>query len=77
MPNLPYTADEIAGRLGTTTGVFFGEDTPLGAREIAAVRAAGITRIEVCGISSPRHFDYGNPQQLKTSCESAVSRVSK
>ena len=62
---LPYSADEIAGRLGTTTGVFFGEETPLGAREIAAVRAAGISRIEVCGIGSPRHFDYGNPQQAE------------
>ena len=63
MGKLPYTADEIAERLGATTGVFFGEETPLGARQIAAIRAAGITRIEVCGIGSPRHFDYGNPQQ--------------
>ena len=63
MPKLPYTADEIDERLGTTTGVFFGDDSPLGAREIASIRAAGITRIEVCGIGSPRHFDYGNPQQ--------------
>ncbi len=64
MGKLPYTADEIAERLGTTTGVFFGdEETPLGARQIAAIRDAGITRIEVCGIRSPGHFDYGNSQQ--------------
>ena len=60
---LPYTADEIAERLGATTGVFLSEETPLGAREIAAIRAAGITRIEVCGIRSPKHFDFGNSQQ--------------
>ena len=63
MGKLPYTADEIAERLGATTGAFLSEETPLGAREIAAIRAAGITRIEVCGIRSPQHFDFGNSQQ--------------
>ena len=63
MGKLPYTADEIAERLGATTGAFLSEETPLGAREIAAIRAAGITRIEVCGIRSPKHFDFGNSQQ--------------
>ena len=63
MGKLPYTADEIAERLGATTGAFLSQETPLGAREIAAIRAAGITRIEVCGIRSPKHFDFGNSQQ--------------
>ena len=63
MGKLPYTADEIAGRLGATTGAFLDDETPLGARQIAAIRAAGITRIEVCGIGSPKHFDFGNSQQ--------------
>ena len=63
MGKLPYTADEIAERLGATTGAFLSEETPLGAREIAAIRAAGITRIEVCGIRSPQHLDFGNSQQ--------------
>ena len=65
MGKLPYTADEIAERLGATTGAFLSEETPLGAREIAAIRAAGITRIEVCGIRSPKHFDFGNSQQAR------------
>ena len=63
MGKLPYSAEEIADRLGATTGAFFGEETPLGAREIAAIRAAGITRIEVCGIKSPEHFDFGDSKQ--------------
>ena len=63
MGKLPYTANEIAERLGATTGAFLSEETPLGAREIAVIRAAGITRIEVCGIRSPKHFDFGNSQQ--------------
>ena len=63
MATLPYTADEIAGRLGATTGAFLDDESPLGARHIAAIRAAGITRIEVCGIGSPKHFDFGNSQQ--------------
>ena len=63
MGKLPYTADEIEERLGATTAAFRLEDTRLGAGEIAAIRAAGITRIEVCGIRSPEHFDFGNRQQ--------------
>lgn len=63
MGKLPYTADEIAGRLGATTGAFLDDETPLDARQIAAIRAAGITRIEVCGIGSPKHFDFGDSRQ--------------
>lgn len=64
MATLPYTADEIAERLGATTGAFLDDEAPLGARQIAAIRAAGITRVEVCGIGSPKHFDFGNSQQV-------------
>ena len=63
MGKLPYTADEIAGRLGATSGAFLSDETPLGPRQIAAIRAAGISRIEVCGIGSPEHFDFGNSRQ--------------
>ena len=63
MGNLPYTADEIEARMGATTAAFRLDDTRLGASEIAAIRAAGITRIEVCGIKSPEHFDFGSSQQ--------------
>ena len=60
---LPYTADEIEERLGATTAAFRLEDTRLGAGEIATIRAAGITRIELCGIRSPEHFDFGSSRQ--------------
>ena len=63
MGNLPYTAGEIEARMGATTAAFRLDDTRLGASEIAAIRAAGITRIEVCGIKSPEHFDFGSRQQ--------------
>ena len=63
MGNLPYTAAEIEDRLGATTAAFRLEDTRLGASEVAAIRAAGITRIELCGIKSPEHFDFGSSQQ--------------
>ena len=63
MGKLPYTAGEIEQRLGATTAAFRSEDTRLGAGEIAAIRAAGITRIEVSGIRSPKHFDFGNSRQ--------------
>ncbi len=63
MGKLPYTADEIEQRLGATTAAFRSEDTRLGAAEIATIRAAGITRIEVSGIRSPKHFDFSNSRQ--------------
>ena len=77
---LPYTADEIEERLGATTAAFRLEDTRLGASEVATIRAAGITRIEVCGIRSPEHFDFGSTQQaayvVRECREQGVSIVS-
>ena len=60
---LPYTAEEIEERLGATTAAFPVDASRLGASEVAAIRAAGISRIEVCGIKSPEHFDFGSRQQ--------------
>ena len=60
---LPYTAEEIEERLGATTAAFPLDASRLGASEVAAIRAAGISRIEVSGIKSPEHFDFGSRQQ--------------
>ncbi len=64
---LPYTADEIRDRLGASTSAFplSGEKARLGAREVAAFRAAGIANMEVCGIKSPDHFDFGSRDQAR------------
>ena len=77
---LPYTADEIEARLGASTAAFSIVESQLGAREIAAFRAAGITNMEVCGIRSPSHFDYNSRDQkgevVRECREQGVSIVS-
>jgi sugar phosphate isomerase/epimerase len=57
---LPYTAQEIAARLGISMAVY--QKEPLGARHIAAVREAGIKRIELTMI--PQRFDIHNRDQV-------------
>ena len=57
-----WTAREIAQRLGVSTVVFKG-GPPIGAKEIAAIRDAGITRVEITGIRSPTSFDFRNRAQ--------------
>ena len=42
---LPYTAKEISARLGISMAVY--QKERLGARHVAAIRAAGISRIEL------------------------------
>jgi len=39
-------------------------DEPIGARHIAAIRAAGLTRVEICGLHAPTHYDYHNRGQV-------------
>ena len=56
----PWTHDEIAGRLGISTTVF--QKVRLGARQIAAIRTAGIARIEL--LLSDSSFDYRNQAQM-------------
>jgi sugar phosphate isomerase/epimerase len=57
---LPYTAREISDRLGISTAVY--QKEPLGARHIAAIRAAGINHIELTMI--PQRFDIHNRTQV-------------
>jgi sugar phosphate isomerase/epimerase len=61
--NLGYTAQEIRDRMAISTAVF-DLDSRIGAEQIAAVRQAGITRIEVCGLPAPRHFNYNDRAQV-------------
>jgi sugar phosphate isomerase/epimerase len=56
---LLYTAAEIARRLGISMAVY--QQERLGARHVAAVRAAGIQRIEL--VMMPEMFDFRNRAQ--------------
>ena len=62
-----WTSQEIQERLGISTGAFKTLGGPIGAREIAAVREAGITRIEIDGLSGSSTptpaFDFHNRSQ--------------
>ena len=58
--SLPYTAREITSRLGISMAVY--QKERLGARHIAAVRAAGISRIELTMI--PQRFDLTDRTQV-------------
>ncbi|MHC4509189.1 MAG: sugar phosphate isomerase/epimerase family protein [Planctomycetota bacterium] len=57
---LPYSAKEIAGRLGISMAVF--QKERLGARHVAAIRAAGIRHIELTMI--PQRFDVQDRAQV-------------
>ena len=56
---LPYTAAEIAERLGVSMAVFQAER--LGARHVAAIRHLGIQRIEL--VMMPQTFDFQDRAQ--------------
>ena len=77
-----WTAEEIEARLGASTVAFRAPPypRPLGAPEIAAMRQAGLTRIEITGIRSPHGFDFTDRDQLaevKAACRNeGVSVVS-
>lgn len=58
------TAEAIRQRLGFSTVAMPG-DVALGARDMAAIRGAGITRIELCGLHPPTHYDYHDRAQVK------------
>jgi sugar phosphate isomerase/epimerase len=58
--SLPYTSRQIAARLGISMAVYSKER--LEARHIAAIRAAGISRIEL--LMLPRTFDLQNRAQV-------------
>jgi len=56
---LPYTAAEIAGRLGISMAVF--QKERLSARHVAAIRELGIQRIEL--VMKPETFDFQDRRQ--------------
>lgn len=58
---LPYTAVEIAGRLGISMAVF--QTERLAARHVAAIRELGIQRIEL--VMKPETFDFQDRRQVK------------
>ena len=55
-----WTSEEITARLGISIAVF--QKHLSGARDIAIIREAGITRIELSCV--PRCFDYRNKHQV-------------
>ena len=76
---LRITAEEIQERLGLSTVAIPAEER-LSARHIAMIREAGITRIEVCGLFAPSHYDYhdrGQVSEIMAECDrQGVSIVS-
>jgi sugar phosphate isomerase/epimerase len=57
---LPYTAREIAARLGISMAVY--QKERLGARHVAAIRTAGISQIEL--LMMPQTFDLHDHAQV-------------
>jgi len=57
------TAEAIQQRLGFSTAGMLGNQR-LGAAELGVIRAAGITRIEICGLYPPTHYDYHDSAQV-------------
>ena len=62
-PSYHWTAQEIEERLACST-IVFPRDLPLGARDVARMREAGITRIEICALGTPPHLDVHNRAQV-------------
>jgi len=60
---LRMTAEDIRARLGFSTIAMPGEE-PVGARQIAMIREAGIERVEICGLHAPTHYDYHDRAQV-------------
>lgn len=65
------TAETIRQRLGFSTIAMPGNER-FGAREIGMIREAGVTRIEICGLNPPSHYDYHDAAQaseITTECQ--------
>ncbi len=74
---MTITAEEIRQRLGFSTIAIPGDER-LGARHIAMIREAGISRIEICGLHPPTHYDYRDASQLsevKSECQKQGASV--
>ena len=66
-----WTVEEIEARLGSST-ILFPRDRLLQAEDIAKMRGAGITRIEICASGSPGHLDIhnqGHITEIASQCE--------
>ncbi len=66
-----WTAEEIEERLGCST-IVFARDRLLSAADVAMMREAGITRIEVCALGTPGHLDIegrSNVAEVVSECE--------
>ena len=61
---MELTADGIRQRLGVSTIAMPG-DTALAARHMGMIRESGITRVEICGLHLPTHYDYHNRSQVR------------
>jgi len=57
------TAEDIRQRLGFSSAAMEGSER-FGARQIAMIREAGITRMEICGLHPPTHYDYHDAAQI-------------
>jgi len=57
------TAERIRERLGFSTAAI-PVDRRIGTKEIATIREAGITRMEICGYYPPPHYDYKDRVQV-------------
>ncbi len=62
--SVKLTAETIQRRLGCST-IAMPADVALGARQMAMIREAGITRVEICGLHPPTHYDYHNRAQVQ------------
>jgi len=57
------TAEEIRQRLGFSSAAMPGSER-FGARHIAMIREAGMSRMEICGLHPPTHYDYHDTAQV-------------
>ena len=57
------TAAAIQERLGFSTIAMPGDER-FGAREVAMIREAGLTRMEICGLHPPTHYDFHDAVQV-------------
>ena len=60
---LKLTTEAIRQRLGVSTVVWLPNER-FGARDIGMIRQAGITRIEICGLNPPAHYNYHDLAQI-------------
>ena len=71
------TAEAIRRRIGLST-VAMPKDVAIGAKEMAMIGEAGITRIEISGEQGPQQYDHRNRkqvQEIKAECRKQGIRI--